>query len=617
MDTDFPDLEMSAQERMDSFLRICVRKIVQLADCDKFLDWIAEHGEYLLPEMVAHLNPQIKSAAQIFRALGREIWQGTPLPHKKYVHEHLPKPGRNDPCYCGSDRKFKHCCGQWDAAELGLERMELLPYVLDVLPKKRWAELPGSGVPVDAIAAAAFQFLDEERPEDVVKLLTPWFGSEGRWPDRQADMFDMLLDAYEWLGKRKKRKDLATAATVRGEPQVAAVGWQRLAAMLADDGDLQGAWAAFTHAQRADPDNVALGMLELTILLSQKKWEQAAQRARFWSTRTAKLHGAQYAKLQEYFNSVAQDPRNAVQEMNRNIVPGLGQLSALLASAPAVACAYRLQPYDGSAGPLEPTPPLQKARAKWNKAFPSAVPFSVQMSSYNAQAWTAPEPWLSVLSAHPILWQDFDVLDDLVCAVDGLDTLALEDDVIRRLTSRALVLLDCVLADQHAAGLKLEWGFMENRPALRLIVRHIFDSREAGDEATAAAWTERMVNQLNPNDNHGLRDWMMRYYLQTGQIEQAVALGDRYPDDFAAMRYNRALAHYRAGHQEQADAILLDALHESPLVGKALLAKRAGKPKESGTITIGSQDEANHYRAEHLALWTGDALTWLAAHRNS
>lgn len=617
MDTDFPDLEMSAQERMDSFLRICVKQIVQLADRDKFFDWIAENGEYLLPEMTAHIDPRTSAAAQIFRALGREIWQGTPLPHKKFAHEHLPKPGRNDPCYCGSGCKFKHCCGLLDATGLELERMQLLSYVLDVLPKKRWAELPGSAVPVEAVAAAAFQFLDERQPEKVVKLLTPWFGGEGRWPDRQADMFDMLLDAYEQLGKRKKRKDLATAATVRGEPQVAAVGWQRLAAMLADDGDLQGAWMAFTHAQRADPDNVSLGMLELTILLSQKKWEQAAQRARFWSTRIAKLHGAGYAELREYFNSVAQDPHNAVQEMNRSMVPGLGQLSTLLAAAPAVACAYRLQPQDGSAGPLEPTPALKKARAKWNKAFPSAVPFSVQMSSYNAQAWDVSEQWLSVLSAHPILWQDFEVLDDLVCAIDGLDTLALEDGVVRRLTGRALALLDCVLADQHAEGLQLQWGFMENRPALRLIVRHIFDSREAGDEASAAAWTERMVNQLNPHDNHGLRDWLIRHYLQTGQIEQAVALGDRYPDDFAAMRYNRALAHYRAGHQEQADAILLDALHESPLVGKTLLAKRAGKPKESGMMSIGSQDEANRYRAEHLALWMDDALTWLAAHRNS
>jgi tetratricopeptide (TPR) repeat protein len=602
---------MNPAERMDSFLRICVRQIAQLADSDQFLDWVGVYGEHLLPEMAAQIDSQAGTPAQFFRTLGREIWAATPLPHKRFARERLPTPGRNDACYCGSGRKFKQCCGRLNSAEMGIQQMELLPYLLDVLPKKRWAELPGSAVSIDAIAATAFALLDDDCPDDAVKLLTPWFAGEGKWPDRLADLFDLLLDAYEALDKRKKRKDLAIAATARGEPQVAAIGWQRLAAMLADEGKLHEAWTAFGHAQRADPDNVSLAMLEITILISQQKWEQVSQRARFWATRIARMPGPKEEQLLDYLNRMASDPQQAMQEISGGMVPAFGQLTAMLAAAPAVACAYRLQPQDGLTGPLEPTPELEAAREEWNEAFPSAPPFSVQMTTYNAEAWDSAGQWLAVLASHPVLWQDFAVLDDLVCAIDGLNTLGLEI-AIHALTGRALALLDCVLEDQHAKGQQLEWGFLENRPALRLVVRHILDCRAKGNEALVLPWLERMVNQLNPNDNHGLRDLLTQDYLQQGDFAQAVALGDRYPDDVGPMRYNRALAYYRAGRLAEADDALSDALNRYPLIGKVLLAKRAAKPKE-GPITLGSRDEANRYRAEHLPLWPADALAWLAA----
>jgi SEC-C motif len=35
-----------------------------------------------------------------------------PIPYRRET----PKPGRNDPCFCGSGRKFKKCHGAADAA---------------------------------------------------------------------------------------------------------------------------------------------------------------------------------------------------------------------------------------------------------------------------------------------------------------------------------------------------------------------------------------------------------------------------------------------------------------------------------------------------------------------
>jgi len=33
-----------------------------------------------------------------------------------------PRPGRNEPCHCGSGRKYKHCCLEKDDAEMSAAR---------------------------------------------------------------------------------------------------------------------------------------------------------------------------------------------------------------------------------------------------------------------------------------------------------------------------------------------------------------------------------------------------------------------------------------------------------------------------------------------------------------
>ena len=38
--------------------------------------------------------------------------RSAPAPAAKHPAAHGPKPGRNEPCPCGSGKKYKHCCGQ-------------------------------------------------------------------------------------------------------------------------------------------------------------------------------------------------------------------------------------------------------------------------------------------------------------------------------------------------------------------------------------------------------------------------------------------------------------------------------------------------------------------------
>jgi len=64
---------------------------------------------------VAELAPQmhelLPEAIKGYSTLGRSIQQAVAEAERTPVRRTTPKVGRNDPCPCGSGRKYKHCCG--------------------------------------------------------------------------------------------------------------------------------------------------------------------------------------------------------------------------------------------------------------------------------------------------------------------------------------------------------------------------------------------------------------------------------------------------------------------------------------------------------------------------
>jgi tetratricopeptide (TPR) repeat protein len=126
---------------------------------------------------------------------------------------------------------------------------------------------------------------------------------------------------------------------------------------------------------------------------------------------------------------------------------------------------------------------------------------------------------------------------------------------------------------------------------------------------------EWLVLALNPEDNLGLRHDLMRAYLVRERYDHALDLAARYPDDFAEMRYNRALALYLSGRKDQALDALRDAVGHFPKPMKFLLAADPKRPREDGPgITIGGDEEAWLYRESYLDLWLREgALEWARA----
>ena len=82
------------------------------------------------------------------------------------------------------------------------------------------------------------------------------------------------------------------------------------------------------------------------------------------------------------------------------------------------------------------------------------------------------------------------------------------------LLERSDALLRSILEHNGASDRALPWGFLANRPALCLIAGRYFLCSELGPADTAFALVRWLVTTLNPDDNHGLRQELVRRCLE-------------------------------------------------------------------------------------------------------
>ena len=414
---DLDDEMLEGTDELRLLISLFAGQVWRGATAEEAIGHAAKYGELLAPRMAEQIDPAAGPKAAFFRIVGRAMWNNLPQPAHDFRLMKLPEPGRNDPCFCGSLRKYKQCCARMP--EFPIVPAMMLEGLLDVMPRKHWSTLAGSSIGRDSVLQVLFMWQEEGRHADIAALLEPWFKGEGVIRNADAELLDMLLEGYVVLDKPRKRKSLAQAAIARGENVARSIGWQRMALMAAGDGDGNAAQRALVEAQRADPDNLNLGMLEVHLLMSDGKAGLAQERARYWAMRLAKFNDSELHDQIAWLREVVQNPQAAMMQIMRKGDDATAKLDALLADAPSVACNYRLEPVDGSTGPFAPDAKLSKALKKWKAAFPSNPPSLTWISSWNEAAWDDADAWLAVLREQPLLWHSFEVLDDLVCALDG------------------------------------------------------------------------------------------------------------------------------------------------------------------------------------------------------
>jgi tetratricopeptide (TPR) repeat protein len=261
---------------------------------------------------------------------------------------------------------------------------------------------------------------------------------------------------------------------------------------------------------------------------------------------------------------------------------------------------------------LRPKAVLAKALAEWDECCPP-LGYSPIEQNMREIVIASIHAWLPLLKERPELWNAFEVLDAVATAAHDFNYAGVDVAVAMPILERGERMLREVLKTNAAEGLRLEWGWRENRPALSLLGSRIAAGASAPVTPQDIERLEWLVLTLNPNDNQGFRDVLLRRYLEAGRLENALALAERYADDFAAMRYNRVLTLFAAGRSGAAVSALGDAAAKYPKPLAWLLKPNPKPPRQDPHgVVVGGDEEAWLYRNETLPLWEKlGALDWL------
>lgn len=126
-----------------------------------------------------------------------------------------------------------------------------------------------------------------------------------------------------------------------------------------------------------------------------------------------------------------------------------------------------------------------------------------------------------------------------------------------------------------------------------------------------------LVFELNPNDNHGLRDELSCAYVRFERWADVLALYHRYPDDMQpALTLNAVLASLVLGDAKEASKLLKQAAKDHAVVVKMLLgaAPKPVKPDGGYGIAVGGKYEAWLYVGKMREFWDRhNALEWARA----
>ena len=629
------DIEFSSEglQEIENVMREATRIVCSTSDFQEALARFSEVFPQLAQNMsaLAASNDPDSLQARSF-ILFREIWKHVPHPGHAFRPLPLPKLERNAPCPCGSGQKYKQCCASLEGSlSLGPQGgLSLLRYVLEDLPTSAYEKLPFQNISPQELAFVAGQWIQSGRAEATTFLLVPMLADVKKLDAGHEIVFDTLGDAYLQLGMPEQRVELVERMMQASDLTLRSAAMHRRCTIYSDAGDWTAAWKLFAKAERLQPDNPALSHLETIMLASEGRTERAKERARYWLTRLA-LQDQQAGDdpLADFLHMMSEDPDAVLAIMRGESedyddgdvdgeddflsdedIAGILPLIGLVAALPDHQCLYQLHPANGDAGELEAYPELLAVEQEWRAVFPC----DSMDESEEANPWEDTQ-WLNWLAANPLAWQSFAILEDISTFIEETPASNELGDAFYAmgimLLAHAKSLLERVIADNKAEGCRLAWGWLENRPALRLLEKYIEALDDVGEEIRLLEW---LVGTLNPNDNQGLRESLVRSLLENGRAADALALCARYPDDgLTAMLYARVLALHQLGRLSEAAAALAIARTQRPIVLRTLMAANPTEPDlDFDTVTVGGEDEAWYYRMDWLGVWERlGALDWL------
>jgi tetratricopeptide (TPR) repeat protein len=615
--------ETSALLEFERLIPDSVAIAMRAADSAEFLRWVQESlTEYATDRSLVSTDPTLARALAF--AWARALWNGLPLDATGRKPTPMDDPSDTDDCPCGSLQTFADCCQHMPQIP-PLTSNVLWPYVLaNMQPAERDTLLVGNRVPRTALIEFAAYLLDRDRRAEVISALEPRLATPERYYDEEAAiLLDLLCDAYGMSDKGARRKLKLLHMTTEKAPRspLRSEAWQRLATIYMDRRESERAWRAFRQAQQDHPHAEALSVLEVELLVAERRLDEARRRATFWVAALKRSGISRSDPRIEFLQQVATDPLTALGEVAIKVDGAGQQLREWLRSvSDRTTPTYELTPSGGS---FELTPPstVEVTEREWHDVFPLQKPFSLQDHPFDDhEIWDeqSESRWCGFLRTHPESFDSLDILDDLATAIGRhpqADAPGLDDLLLGPLLARteAIVTRACPMTSKNA----LPWVISRNRNALRGLMRAL-QWRLARNERADAVVTAETLLELNREDNHGVRFMLMNEYLREGRDEKALALAEQYPHDIAPeTRFGAVLALVRLRRLQEAERALHTARSDLPKTAQYLLPSRIRRPRVSqGTIEVGGDDQAWLYRDEMRAVWqqTPGALEWLRAH---
>src|SRR5437867_286781 len=613
-----PDFE----EQIELLLSLAGRQAVSNPTPAAFTQWFKLTVPKVMPALLEQIPPEPEELDRFLRSAALNLFADLPMPGHGLQALGQAKQGRNDPCACGSGQKYKHCCGAIAMPPL-FGNLNLLRYVLAAYPKSRLGEVSASKASIDAVADTAAQWLDGGDAARVSALLEPYFSGAAPLTVRVAPLFNLLMDTWLELGRSTKRERLIDTILQRGDRQLKSDALQRRTTMLADQGDYAGAWRTFKQASEFNPNDPALSFLEVTTLVSEGRVSEAQSRAQWWAAFLAKQRDPQLADLVDRLRDIAKDPHAGMMGVATSANADLQQLHDLFLAAPPPAVRHRFDVVmeegerradHGVASEFVPDADLAKLEKRWQKVFPQAKPSLTEVQNDAVEVWDNAPEWLALLQKHPALWFSFDVLDDLVMAVDMVHWAGVEQRLLVPMAERAAEQLRLTLESRNGGPVECSWRVWSHRPSLRPIAHLAYICKGAGNWQRFMELAHWLVFELNPNDNHGLRDDLSCAYVRFERWTDVLALNDRYPDDMQpALSLNAVLATFSLGDTTKAQKMITLAKKDHPVVMKMLLeaAPKPVKPDGGYGIIVGGKYEAWLYASNMREFWDRQkALDW-------
>ncbi|XKE46836.1 SEC-C domain-containing protein [Halomonas organivorans] len=565
-------------------------------------------------------GPKLTGDLALAQALAPELWSQTPLERLDFACEPLARPGRNEPCWCDSGRKTKHCCG---AVTLPGHVPGHLMWMLSL---REWkgetlkAALASGRAPAQALLEAGLIAAESGQRGRAQQILESLFETAdwSRLPEQAEPAFEILVDLYQERGFHRKREALLDAVLDRGPLFLRGVALERLCLLHLDNDDLDSARAAFVRAQQALPDSPTLAYIEAMLLLHEGHEAEARERSRFWFRRLSRQGDLDPDQLQ-FLADLADNPGATLAEQLLNAEEDLAEplvaFQTLLESLPT-APRLDVQEVDGwlayQASAREAT-----LYAAFRSVFPAEVQSEATLS-FDVDPWPQAGDWLPALCAHP----------------EWLDAPAVMQSLALALTTRfgslpwmapslfepLAVRLERWLEQARQAGeAPLTWDVADNAVLLRTGLALVV-GMERGARERSRRLAERLL-ELDDQDSLGLRELVLDQLLRDGRDAEALALSETAleseveEESVLGLLMGRVLALFRLERREEA-AEALEAARRHNAFAPALLCDEHPRPPTPAPdgAAIGSRAEAWQYRTLMRDQWraTPGALEWLA-----